>query len=289
MNEEVRAALQRASDAEAGGAMHVADAAYNEAVTLAPEDVAVLSARGLFLGRTGRFTDAVEVFRRSTAQKPTYCDHYNTGNMLYALGRNDEAYIEFDCALRLESNHADGWCNRGIALFALGRNDEARTSFDRAIVIDDKFVNAHHCKAMLLQKLGDKGAAIAARRRVVELAPSAPAYIDLANTLRDGLGPQILWEPNGVEEQIVDACEKALALQCDNKQHVWCWAEKLTRLQRIAHGRQSARRAGVPIEDAQAIVRYADAAETAFDQYPNEKFFDDMLADAQLLKASLPL
>ena len=32
--------------------------------------------------------------------------------------------------------------------------------------------------------------------------------------LRDGLGPQILWEPKGVEEQIVEALDAALSMPC---------------------------------------------------------------------------
>jgi hypothetical protein len=69
---------------------------------------------------------------------------------------------------------------------------------------------------------------------------------------------------------------------------VWCWAERLVRLQRIAHGRQSARRAGVPIEDDAAIRRYCAAAEAGARLYPADQWFADMLADAQLLNASLP-
>jgi len=292
--EAVRAALLRAAQAETHGALGDAAAALDEALALGPDDLAVLSARGLFLGRTGQFAEAVKMFRRATSIRPSYGDHYNAGNMLYALGRTIDALVEFDAALALESHHSEGWCNRGIALFSAGRHDEARTSFDRAIALADRAtleatVNAYRCKATLLQKLGEKPAAVAARRKVTELAPSAAAFIDLANALRDGLGPQILWEPKGVEEQIVDACERALGLPCDAKQHVWCWAEKLLRLQRIAHGRQSARHAGQPIEDAPAIVRYAEAAEVAVGHYPKDKWFSDMLDDAQLLRASLPL
>ncbi len=289
MNDAAKLALQRAREAEIVGALPEAAQAYDEAIRHDPTDVGTYSAKGLFLGRQGRFLEAVDAFRRSTSLRPTYVDHYNTGNMLHALGRNDEAYVEFDAAVAIEPYQAQGWCNRGIALYALGRTDEAKTSFDRAITLDDKLVNAYHCKAILMQKVGDKVAAVAARRKVTELAPSAAAYIDLANALRDGLGPQILWEPKGVEEQIVDALESALALPCDKKQHVWCWAEKLLRLQRIAHGRQSARRAGIPIEDGPAILRYVEAATIATGLYPEDAWMREKHDDAQLLKLSLPL
>jgi len=289
VNDAAKLALQRAREAEIVGALPEAAGAYEEAIRHDPADIGTYSAKGLFLGRQGRFVEAVDLFRRSTALRPSYVDHYNTGNMLQALGRNDEAFVEFDAAVALEPHQPEGWCNRGITQYAMGRADEARTSFDRAIALDDKLVNAYHCKAILMQKSGDKSAAVTARRKVTELAPSAAAYIDLANALRDGLGPQILWEPKGVEEQIVDALEAAVALPCDNKQHVWCWAEKLLRLQRIAHGRQAARRAGTPIEDGPAILRYCEAAEQAFDLYPADKWMEEKLGDAQLLRLSLPV
>lgn len=289
MNDAAKLALQRAREAEIVGALPESAAAYDDAIRLDPADVGVYSAKGLFLGRQGRFVEAIELFRRSTELKPTYVDHYNTGNMLHALGRNDEAFVEYDAAVAIEPNQAEGWCNRGITLYALGRSDEAKTSFDRAIAIDDKLLNAYHCKAMLMQKTGDKAAAVAARRKVTELAPSAAAYIDLANALRDGLGPQILWEPKGIEEQIVDALEAALALPCDKKQYVWCWAERLLRMQRIAHGRQSAKHAGAPIEDGPAIMRYVEATEQAVALFPDDRWMREKHDDAQLLKLSLPL
>jgi tetratricopeptide (TPR) repeat protein len=286
VNDAGRAAYERAKRAEAAGALDEASAAYDELVTVDANDIGAWSVRGLFLERMGRYADACESFRRSTRIRATYADHYNAGNMLHALGRNDEALVEYDAAVKCDPLQAEGWCNRGIALFALGRDDEARTSFDRALSRDDKLVNAYRCKAVLLQKLGDKGAANA-RRKVTELAPSAAAFIDLANALRHGLGAVVYWEPNGIEEQIVTACERALEFPCDPKQSVWCRAELIVRLQRIAHGRQSARRAGLPIEDAPAIKRYLAAAELAFDLYSGDKWFEEKLEDAQLLNASL--
>ncbi len=287
MNDAGRTALARAERAEEAGALDEATAAYDELVAVDPEDLGAWSVRGRFLERQRRFAEAVESFRRSTAIKPTYCDHYNAGNMLHALGRHHEAFTEYEAAIACDSSQAEAWCNRGIALFALGRTDEARTSFDRAIGLDDKLANAFRCKAVLLQKLNDKGA-VAARRRVAELEPSAAAFIDLANALRHGLAHQVLWEPGGIEDQIIDAVERALAFPCDDRQAVWSWAEKLVRLQRIAHGRQSAHRAGLPIEDGPAIVRYLDAAERAVALYPGDQWFEEKLGDAQLLHASLP-
>jgi len=287
VNDAARSALARATRAEAAGAVDEAASAYDELVAADPDATGAWSVRGQFFERQRRFAEAVDSFRRSTSIKPTYLDHHNAGNMLHALGRHHEAFTEYEAAIAIDTKQAEAWCNRGIALFALGRTDEARTSFDRAIGLDDRCCNAHRCKAVLLQKLGDKGA-ITARRRVAELEPSAAAFIDLANALRHGLSHQVMWEPGGIEDQIVDAVERALELPCDDRQRVWSWAEKCVRLQRIAHGRQAAHRSGLPIEDGPAIVRYLEAAEAAGLLFPEDLWFAEKLGDAQLLHASLP-
>jgi tetratricopeptide (TPR) repeat protein len=281
--EKVRELIARAREAETAGDLATASAAFDELVAIDSESVGAWSARGLFLERCRRFAEAAESFRRSTRIRPSYCDHYNAGNMLHALGNNNEALVEFEAALACDPNQAQAWCNRGIALFKLGRPDEARTSFDRAIALDPKLVNAYHCKAVLLEQLGDPVTAL--REQLAELDPRPQRLVDLAVSLGKGINKIIYWEPGGIEERIVDIVERALAKDCPDPPRTWCWAEKLLRLQRIAHGRQSARRAGLNIDEQSAIARYLAAAESARTLYPEDPWFAEKLADARDLSS----
>jgi tetratricopeptide (TPR) repeat protein len=281
--ERVRELIARAREAETAGDLAAAAAAFDELVAIDSESAGAWSARGLFLERRRRFAEAAESFRRSTRIRPSYCDHYNAGNMLHALGNNNEAFVEYEAALACDPTQAQGWCNRGIALFKLGRSDEARTSFDRAIALDPKLVNAYHCKAVLLEQLGDPVTAL--REQLAELDPRPQRLVDLAVALGKGITKIIYWEPGGIEERIVDIVERALARDCPDPPRTWCWAEKLMRLQRIAHGRQSARRAGLNIDEQSAIARYLAAAETARTLYPEDPWFAEKLADARDLSS----
>jgi protein O-GlcNAc transferase len=277
-----RELFDQARTAEAENRHDDAVAAYGELVATFPS-VAAHSTHGLYLARRGQHAEALVAFRASLAIEPTYADHYNAGNMLHALGDYAAALAEFDRSIALRADYAEAHVNRGIALFALGRLDDARASFDRGIATDPALVNAHRCQAILLEKLGDRDAAIGARTRVAELAPSAQTFIELASTLRQGLGPTVYWEPDGVEEQIVTAVERALALGGAPQQRAWAMAERVMRLQRIAHGRQASQRAGLPIDPASAIARYREAAAEAVAERPDDDWFADKLADATSL------
>lgn len=283
---DVRAISERASAAEKAGDHEAALAAWDELVAAFPGELGGWSARGRFLERRGRFEDALASFRRSVAIRPTYPDHYNAATMLLQLGRLDEALGELDASIACNAQYAPAWCNRGIVLTRLERREDARASFERAEAVDDRLANAFRCHAILLQSLGELDGVARKRKRVSELEPNnAGAHLDYARALGDAHDDQqIHWEPDGVEALIVAAIDAALALGVGERQLPWAWAEKVRRLQRIAHGRQSARRAGLAnVDDAGAIARYAEAAGAAVQRFPGDAWFQARADDAREL------
>ena len=61
--------------------------------------------------------EAVESCRKALAIAPNNPEaHYNLGNSLRRLGRNDEALKSFDRALALRPNYANALNNRGMVL-----------------------------------------------------------------------------------------------------------------------------------------------------------------------------
>jgi|GEM_PF-1768846 len=286
----VRALRERAEQAEAGGDLDAALQAWDELVAFHPAERGGWSLRGLFLERCGRYAEALASFRRSTtigtnSPHDNYPDHYNAATMLLHLGRPAEALTELDACIACNDRYAQAWCNRGISLTQLGRHADARASFERAESLDDRLANAFRCHAILLAQLGELDAAATLRARVAALEPaSAASHLDLAHALAAAHDDQYVhWEPGGIEEQIVEAIERGLALICNDRQRRWGWTEKVWRLQRIAHGRQASRRAGLAIDERPAIARYLAAAGAAVELFPDETWFAEQLADARSL------
>jgi tetratricopeptide (TPR) repeat protein len=258
---------------------------WDDLVAKFPDAFAAWSARGLCLEKLQRWEDALASFRRSTALHANYPDHYNAATMLLNLGRDAEALVELDASLALDETYAEAWCNRGIALTKLGRHDEAATSFERAETADPELSNAFRCHAILLHQMGERDQAAKLRQRVAELEPNrASSHLEYAQALVDAHDDHFVhWEPGSLEDQIVDILERGLALPCNPEQRRYAWAEKLRRLQRIAHGRQATRRAGRDIDDASAIARFRTEAEAAAKLFPDDAYFAEKLGDARSL------
>jgi len=258
---------------------------WDELVAKFPDAYGAWSARGLCLEKLRRWDDALAAFRRSTKIHPNYPDHYNAATMLLNLGRDAEALEELDASLALDETYAEAWCNRGIALTKLGRPEEAATSFERAQKADPELSNAYRCHAILLGQMGERDRAAKLRARVAELEPeSSSAHLEYAQALADAHDDHYVhWEPGGIEDQIVEILDRALALPCNSDQHRYAWAEKLRRLQRIAHGRQATRRAGLAVDDAPAIARFRKDAEEAVKLFDGDQYFADKLLDAKSL------
>lgn len=236
--------------------------------------IAALSIQGLEHERAGEYERALAAFRASVAIAPTYCDHYNAGNMLLALDRPSEALDEYERSIACKDDYAEAHCNRGIALTRIDRHSDARVAFERAIAVAPRLENAHRCYAILLQRMGDHAAEVAARRQLTVLDPgSAHAWLELAAAIKRSRGKDdrfIDSRPGGVEDEIIDALERGLALGVtDSGLLGWAWAEKLIRLGRVtaASGRLA--------------QRYLEAAEQAVRQFPDDEWFAGKLENAR--------
>ncbi|MEX2285194.1 MAG: tetratricopeptide repeat protein [Gemmatimonadota bacterium] len=79
------------------------------------------------------YVDALAAFRKVLDQNPDFADvRHLAGLCLSFLGQNESAVLEFDAALRLNDRYVEAHLNRAIVLTELGRYDEAHRSFERA-------------------------------------------------------------------------------------------------------------------------------------------------------------
>jgi tetratricopeptide (TPR) repeat protein len=114
-----------------------AEADFRRILAIEPDSVAALNALGYTLAdRTTRYKEALELIDRARAAEPddpAITDSY--GWVLYRMGRNDEALVELRRAFARQKD-AEIATHIAEVLWTLGRQDEARRYFDEARKID---------------------------------------------------------------------------------------------------------------------------------------------------------
>ncbi|MEZ4451976.1 MAG: tetratricopeptide repeat protein [Nannocystaceae bacterium] len=238
---QVQAAFTAAKEDFDAGRRDPALAALDRLLEARPDDLALWSTRGLWLEALGRRAEALAAFRRSTAIRPTYADHYNAGNMLLALGRPEEALAEYAASLACWDRYPEAWTNHGIAEHQLGRLEASARSFERALAIAADFVPALRYQAIVRRERGDQGGSEASYARIAELRPDDPAaWRELGCALGElALDRHLDLDPGGREWRALEALGRAIALAPG---HPRAWIVKAEVLGRLYHANVAFRR-----------------------------------------------
>ena len=119
-----------------------------ERPTGAEFDALIRGLQGNVLYELGRYQEAIAAFDAALAIKPDYHEaFYNKGVALSALGCTEEAIAAYDAALAIKSDYHKAFSNKGNALSALGRTEEVIAAFDAALAIEPNHPNTHYNKA----------------------------------------------------------------------------------------------------------------------------------------------
>ena len=110
----------------------------------------------------------------------------NTGSVLMALGRAQDALPLFARAVELRPDLALARNSLGSALAAAGRPADARRELEHAVRLDPGYAKAWNGLALLCETLGDRAAAAAAWRRLLELWPEHPTARERLRALEAG-------------------------------------------------------------------------------------------------------
>lgn len=114
-----------------------AEADLRKVLVTEPENVAALNALGYTLAdRTSRYQEALELIDRARVAEPdnpAIIDSH--GWVLYRLGRNEEALVQLRRAYTVVKD-AEIAAHLGEVLWVMGRQDEARHYFDEAAKLD---------------------------------------------------------------------------------------------------------------------------------------------------------
>ncbi|NLX11869.1 MAG: tetratricopeptide repeat protein [Chloroflexi bacterium] len=206
-------------DFEAEGEYRVSTAQLDNFEAFLYEGMDVNYILGLTAGQLHYFEDdldgAVRSFSLATdALDPRRADdlhayvlYFFRGNCYAFQEAYDQAVADYDEALRLNPDLAEGYVNRGLTHVRLGRYEQAIADYDRALAIDPAYINAYHSRAEAAYDLGRLGAAIDDYTRILELDPG-----DVAAYQNRGLA----YHDQGLLAQALDDYNHALALAPDD-------------------------------------------------------------------------
>ncbi|MDD5751517.1 MAG: tetratricopeptide repeat protein [Candidatus Peribacteraceae bacterium] len=128
-----------------------AQAAYNRALTLDPENTTAILGLGIIAGLEGRTAEAEASYRRAIAIAPDAATaHLNLGALLVGQGRLSEGIAEYRTTIALNPFYPQAQFNLGIALEKIGKDAEAADAYGEAINLQPKFTAARLNLGILL-------------------------------------------------------------------------------------------------------------------------------------------
>jgi tetratricopeptide (TPR) repeat protein len=176
---------------------------YEALVAKEPDDAALRASFAGALGALGRHDEALAQLDRAIALDPANPEAYhNRGVIREGQGRREDAVREYETALRFAPDYAPSRhaldrlrgsseagapatpaeqlaaaiVERAHAAAVRGDYAEAMERLDEAERIAPRFARVEQYRANVAYLMGDRGAAIAALRRALELAPGDPLF-----------------------------------------------------------------------------------------------------------------
>ena len=138
------------------GLLNEAIQAYGHSITLAPNDVDTLMARGNVLATQKRYEEAAQDFTKVVKLVPQNADAWNNyGNTLLELAREPEAIETYDKALALRPSFVQALFNKGKALAALECYADASEAYETALSINPNYEEAKWHLSWVRLVLGD--------------------------------------------------------------------------------------------------------------------------------------
>jgi tetratricopeptide (TPR) repeat protein len=124
---------------------------FAAARALESDDADVRTEEGIVWQKAGRFTEALDAYLDALRLAPDdYGAHDNAGFVLFELDRFEEALLHFEAALRQSSGSADALGGKAITLEVLGRRDAALECFRLAVGSDRRVLEADFLKGELM-------------------------------------------------------------------------------------------------------------------------------------------
>ena len=163
---------------------------YNEAQILTKQytkSLALWNLMGASAAQIGKFDEAVHAFQEALSIKPDDAQaHYNMGNALNDQGKLEKAIEAFKKALSIKPDYAEAYNNLGNALKEQGKLEKAIEAYNKALSIKPDYADAYVNMGNVLIDQEKLEEAIEAYNSALYTEPdNAEAYYNIGNALKD--------------------------------------------------------------------------------------------------------
>jgi protein O-GlcNAc transferase len=173
------ALVQQAMLHQQAGRLAEAEAHYQRALAIDPNQFESLHFLGLLEAQRGRLPEADRLVERSLAINGMRAEaHSNHARILRQMGRSQDAIARCDRALALNPFQLDALLLRGNALRDLARLSEALATFDRALSVNPTEPLAHYNRGLTLILIrGREQDGLASLERALALHPGDADFL----------------------------------------------------------------------------------------------------------------
>jgi protein O-mannosyl-transferase len=163
---------------------------------------------GIALNSKGQIEEAISQFQTAIRLKPDYAEgYYNLGIALNSEGQIDQAISQFQTVLSMKPDYAETHNSLGIALGSKGQIDEAIIQFQTAIRLKPDYAEAYYNLGIALNSKGQIDQAISQFQQAIRVRPD---YAEAHNNLGIALYQQ------GRTDEAVNQFREALRLKPDD-------------------------------------------------------------------------
>ena len=165
------------------GRLEEAIQAYQNAISLAPEQIFPWNNLGHLYRKLERHAEALAAFQKAIDQNASDAQAWNgLGDLYHETGRNDDAIYAFLKAVEFSPDYAHSWSGLGNTYMNEGQLDEALVAHQKAIDIDHHSISSWLGLGNIYKLQGNNENASTAFRTAIELDPrNALIWNELGN------------------------------------------------------------------------------------------------------------
>lgn len=158
---------------------------YKQALSLAPDNPAVLNPLGLSYLNLGRDSEAETVLRAAiAADGSSFWGHYLLGDALSDQGLSAEALVAYQTAQAIDPTHAWPYQKIGDIMLSQGQAEAAGQSYREGLLVAPDEANLLHGLAQAEEIAGTRAAALTAWQRYLAVAPEGPFAAEAAASIQ---------------------------------------------------------------------------------------------------------